>query len=43
MNKGVEVAETFTGLDVGYAVIMKRGVLVAVVVAVLDKEGYGTI
>lgn len=39
MKSGVDVADTFTGLDVGHAVIIKRGVLVALSEAVLVVEG----
>jgi len=40
---GVEEADTFTGLDVGNAVTMKRGVLVAVSVEVEEGVGHAVI
>jgi hypothetical protein len=36
-------AETFTGLTVGHAVIIKRGVVVTGILGVTDLEGYGVI
>ena len=40
---GVEEADTFTGLDVGNAVTMKSGVLVAVSVEVEEGVGHAVI
>jgi hypothetical protein len=39
----VEVGVTFTGEEVGHAVIIKRGVLVAVRVCVVDTVGHAVI
>ena len=36
-------AETFTGLTVGHAVIINRGVVVTAMLGVTDLEGYGVI
>jgi hypothetical protein len=39
----VATAETFTGLTVGQAVTMKRGVVVTGILGVIDLEGYAVI
>jgi hypothetical protein len=39
MNSGELVAETFTGLTVGHAVIIKSGVVVTGMLGVVDREG----
>jgi len=39
MKRGLLVAETFTGLGVGQAVIMKSGVVVTATLGVVDCEG----
>ena len=43
MNKGLVDAETFTGLTVGHAVTIKRGVVVTAILGVTDLDGYAVI
>ena len=40
MNNGELVAETFTGLTVGHAVIIYSGVVVTGILGVVDRDGY---
>ena len=43
MNSGELVAETFTGLTVAHAVIIKSGVVVTGILGVVDRDGYSVI